>query len=96
MPRTLQEMFRQGDRERALGQPISPLMDRVKGGVTKSQTGFFNIVALPLFTVRVEQVTYIYNPGPSYKVRITSSVLYLLVCRLSPRPFPLPRTSWLT
>ena len=44
-------MFRQGDRERALGQPVSPLMDRTKGGVTKSQTGFFNIVALPIYTV---------------------------------------------
>ena len=44
-------MFRQGDRERALGQPISPLMDRTKGGVTKSQTGFFNIVAMPMYMV---------------------------------------------
>ena len=48
---SLQEMFRQGDRERELGQPISPLMDRTKGGVTKSQTGFFKVVALPQFTV---------------------------------------------
>ena len=45
-------MFLQGDNERALGQPISPLMDRSKGGVTKSQTGFFKVVALPQFTVR--------------------------------------------
>ena len=48
-----QEMFRQGDRERAMGQPVSPLMDRTKGGVTKSQTGFFNLVALPMYTVGV-------------------------------------------
>ena len=47
-------MFLQGDRERALGQPISPLMDRTKGGVTKSQTGFFNIVAMPIFTSFVQ------------------------------------------
>ena len=46
-------MFLQGDRERALGQPVSPLMDRTKGGVTKSQTGFFSIVALPMYTVGV-------------------------------------------
>ena len=44
-----EEMFRQGDQERALGQPVSPLMDRAKGGVTKSQTGFFNIVATPMY-----------------------------------------------
>ena len=49
-------MFRQGDREKALAQPVSPLMDRVKGGVTKSQTGFFNIVALPMYTVRVKEL----------------------------------------
>ena len=36
-----------------MGQPISPLMDRTKGGVTKSQTGFFNIVAMPMYTVSV-------------------------------------------
>ena len=48
---TMQEMFRQGDREKSLGQPVSPLMDRARGGVTKSQTGFFNIVARPIYTV---------------------------------------------
>jgi cAMP-specific phosphodiesterase 4 len=46
-------MFQQGDQERALGQRVSPLMDRTKGGVTKSQCGFFNVVALPLFQVRL-------------------------------------------
>lgn len=44
-------MFLQGDRERSLGYPISPLMDRTKGGVTKSQCGFFNLIALPMFSV---------------------------------------------
>lgn len=44
-------MFRQGDREKSLGQPVSPLMDRARGGVTKSQAGFFNIVARPIYTV---------------------------------------------
>ena len=35
-----EEMFRQGDQERAHGLPVSPLMDRLKGqGITKSQTG---------------------------------------------------------
>jgi hypothetical protein len=31
------EFFRQGDREKAVGIPISPLFDRDKPGVTKSQ-----------------------------------------------------------
>lgn len=33
------EFFRQGDREKAAGIPISPLFDRDKPGVTKSQVG---------------------------------------------------------
>ncbi|KAG2447998.1 hypothetical protein HYH02_007026 [Chlamydomonas schloesseri] len=43
-----EEFFRQGDRERALGLPISPLFDRSKQGVSKSQVGFYDFVALPL------------------------------------------------
>ncbi|GLC67880.1 hypothetical protein PLESTF_000618600 [Pleodorina starrii] len=43
-----EEFFRQGDKERELGLPISPLSDRTKQGVSKSQTGFFDFVALPL------------------------------------------------
>ncbi|KAG2430444.1 hypothetical protein HXX76_009967 [Chlamydomonas incerta] len=43
-----EEFFRQGDRERELGLPISPLFDRAKQGVSKSQVGFFEFVALPL------------------------------------------------
>eukprot|EP00877_Chromochloris_zofingiensis_P004948 jgi/Chrzof1/14454/Cz09g03160.t1 len=44
-----EELFRQGDREKAVGLAVSPLMDRDKHGITKSQVGFFDIVALPLF-----------------------------------------------
>jgi len=44
------EFFAQGDREKALGiSPISFLMDRDKPGVSQTQTGFFDFVALPLF-----------------------------------------------
>ena len=32
-----EEMFRQGDLEKAKGYPVSPLMDRTKEGITKSQ-----------------------------------------------------------
>lgn len=44
-----EEFFRQGDREKQHGLAVSPLMDREKSGVTKSQVGFIDIVALPLF-----------------------------------------------
>ncbi|KAJ9514582.1 hypothetical protein QJQ45_016330 [Haematococcus lacustris] len=42
-----EELFLQGDQERALGFPVSALMDRTKGGITKSQAGFFSIVVVP-------------------------------------------------
>eukprot|EP00798_Chlamydomonas_sp_ICE-L_P016252 gene16252-22428_t len=45
-----EEMFRQGDQEQSNGLPISALMDRMKGGVSLSQPGFFNVVAIPLFS----------------------------------------------
>ena len=43
------QMFRQGDLEKERGYPISPLMDRSKQGITKSQPGFFNFMVIPLF-----------------------------------------------
>uniref|UniRef100_A0A7S0RAQ3 Phosphodiesterase n=1 Tax=Chlamydomonas leiostraca TaxID=1034604 RepID=A0A7S0RAQ3_9CHLO len=45
-----EELFRQGDLEKAKSLAVSALMDRTRGGITKSQTGFFNIVALPLYS----------------------------------------------
>ena len=44
-----EEFFLQGDSEKASGLSVSPLMDREKNGITMSQVGFFDIVALPLF-----------------------------------------------
>ncbi|KAL3130461.1 hypothetical protein ABBQ38_008282 [Trebouxia sp. C0009 RCD-2024] len=50
-----EEFFRQGDKERELGMPISPLMDRAhQGGMTRSQLGFLNIVGIPLFKAMAE------------------------------------------
>ncbi|KAG2451384.1 hypothetical protein HYH02_003986 [Chlamydomonas schloesseri] len=43
-----EEFFRQGAKEQALGLPISPLFDRTKQGVSKSQVGFYDFIALPL------------------------------------------------
>jgi hypothetical protein len=34
-----EEMFRQGDLEKGRGYAVSPLMDRSKAGITKSQPG---------------------------------------------------------
>ncbi|KAJ9519405.1 hypothetical protein QJQ45_023025, partial [Haematococcus lacustris] len=37
------------DREKAAGLPVSPLFDRDRPGITRSQVGFFEIVVLPLY-----------------------------------------------
>jgi hypothetical protein len=49
-----EEFFIQGDAEHALGMPITPLFDRTKPGITKSQVAFMDIVALPLFTAMTQ------------------------------------------
>jgi hypothetical protein len=36
------QFFIQGDKERSAGLPVSPLMDRTKEGITKSQPGVSN------------------------------------------------------
>jgi len=47
--RVLQEFYDQGDRERVLGQPISPLCDRNKDKEARAQTGFVDFIVLPTF-----------------------------------------------
>mmetsp|Transcript_27681 Transcript_27681/g.71306 ORF Transcript_27681/g.71306 Transcript_27681/m.71306 type:complete len:798 (+) Transcript_27681:266-2659(+) len=44
-----EELFQQGDQEKAIGLPVSPLCDRSNPGITKSQEGFINFVVSPLF-----------------------------------------------
>ncbi|DBB06401.1 TPA: hypothetical protein ACH3X1_011962 [Trebouxia sp. C0004] len=40
--------------EKALGLSVSPLMDRThKGGITRSQIGFFSIVGIPMYKAMV-------------------------------------------
>ncbi|XP_013397704.1 calcium/calmodulin-dependent 3',5'-cyclic nucleotide phosphodiesterase 1A isoform X3 [Lingula anatina] len=47
----LEEFFQQGDREKQLGLPCSPLCDRENTLVAESQIGFINIIVDPSFTV---------------------------------------------
>jgi hypothetical protein len=54
------EYFKQGDVERSLGLKVSPLMDRRIGGITRSQTGFFEVIALPLVRSFVRAVPNCY------------------------------------
>lgn len=49
----LTEFWNQGDEERVLGQPVSPLCDRQAGmlEVPKGQIGFINFVIEPLYKI---------------------------------------------
>eukprot|EP00163_Fabomonas_tropica_P001897 TRINITY_DN113_c0_g1_i1.p1 TRINITY_DN113_c0_g1~~TRINITY_DN113_c0_g1_i1.p1 ORF type:complete len:1135 (-),score=363.87 TRINITY_DN113_c0_g1_i1:1506-4910(-) len=47
--RLLEEFFRQGDMERAQGLPVTPFMDKSQVTKPKSQIGFMNFMAMPLF-----------------------------------------------
>jgi hypothetical protein len=42
------EFYAQGDREKQLGLPVSPFMDRNTGNIPKSQLGFIDYVLSPL------------------------------------------------
>lgn len=49
-----EEMYTQGDLEKAKGLTVSPLMDRNKAGVSSSQTGFYEYIILPMYKTMVE------------------------------------------
>jgi len=52
--RLCKEFFRQGDRERKAGMPVSPFMDRRYKKLAKSQVNFIEYVVLPFFTLWAE------------------------------------------
>lgn len=43
------EFYMQGDRERVLGMPCSPFMDRTQPAMAKGQIAFMNYIVIPLF-----------------------------------------------
>lgn len=44
----IEEWYKQGDRERALNLPVSPMMDRHKPNVPRGQVGFIDYIVKPL------------------------------------------------
>ena len=52
--RIVEEFFRQGDREKEQGMPISPFMDRSKPDTPKNQVGFFEFIVLPFWQTSVK------------------------------------------
>merc|ERR1719328_820057 len=47
--RACEEFFRQGDRERGLGLPVTQVCDRQNISIAKVQSGFYRFIAAPLF-----------------------------------------------
>uniref|UniRef100_A0A671WQC8 Phosphodiesterase n=1 Tax=Sparus aurata TaxID=8175 RepID=A0A671WQC8_SPAAU len=58
----LEEFFRQGDKEAALGLPFSPLCDRKSTMVAQSQIGFIDFIVEPTFSVLTEMMETIVTP----------------------------------
>lgn len=50
------EFYMQGDRERKLGMPCSPFMDRLQPAMAKGQIAFMNYIVVPLFECISEYV----------------------------------------
>ena len=61
------QIFRQGDAERKAGLPISPLMDRHKGGISKSQEGVSGVSLgrMLCFASTGQQLPLLYSPVSS-------------------------------
>jgi len=54
--RIVEEFFQQGDKERALGLPISPFMDRENPKTPKSQINFIEYICAPVYLTVGEQL----------------------------------------
>ena len=75
-----EELFRQGDNEKQLLMPVSPLMDRSKGGITKSQVTLlhlpypFALIMIQRHEASVKIFRYIYIAG-AFAVLTTTPAL---------------------
>ncbi|ETO24128.1 3'5' cyclic nucleotide phosphodiesterase [Reticulomyxa filosa] len=49
--RIMQEFFNQGDKEKALGLPVSPMMDKETASLASGQIGFIRFIVAPIFEV---------------------------------------------
>ncbi|KAI1899498.1 hypothetical protein AGOR_G00062420 [Albula goreensis] len=58
----MEEFFRQGDKEAALGLPFSPLCDRKATMIAQSQIGFIDFIVEPTFSVMIDSMEKIISP----------------------------------
>lgn len=85
----LEEFFQQGDKERELGLPFSPLCDRNNTLVAESQIGFIEFIVEPSMQVCSDMLETILAPlnsdksvDDSSESKINTSSAYLLDCIL--------------
>lgn len=57
----MEEFFKQGDKEKSLGLPYSPLCDRNTTMVAESQIGFIDFILSPTMDVCSELIMKIYQ-----------------------------------
>ncbi|KRF81620.1 dual specificity calcium/calmodulin-dependent 3',5'-cyclic nucleotide phosphodiesterase 1 isoform X10 [Drosophila virilis] len=78
----LEEFFRQGDLEKELGLPFSPLCDRKNTLVAESQIGFIDFIVEPSMTIMSDMLEHILapiapviksKPGPLVEENATSA-----------------------
>ncbi|XP_062971920.1 dual specificity calcium/calmodulin-dependent 3',5'-cyclic nucleotide phosphodiesterase 1A-like [Elgaria multicarinata webbii] len=58
----MEEFFKQGDKEAALGLPISSLCDRQTTNIAESQIGFIDVIVKPIFALLLETLDKIVAP----------------------------------
>ncbi|XP_055331385.1 dual specificity calcium/calmodulin-dependent 3',5'-cyclic nucleotide phosphodiesterase 1A-like isoform X8 [Paramacrobiotus metropolitanus] len=58
----LEEFFQQGDREKELGLPFSPLCDRQTTVIPQSQIGFIDFIVEPSMTIMADMLEKILRP----------------------------------
>lgn len=88
----LEEFFRQGDKERELGLPFSPLCDRNNTLVAESQIGFIEFIVEPSMQVCSDMLETVLAPlnvkdtdepsnGKTFLVHTTCDLIRLLVIK---------------
>ncbi|XP_034126158.1 calcium/calmodulin-dependent 3',5'-cyclic nucleotide phosphodiesterase 1 isoform X2 [Drosophila guanche] len=83
----LEEFFRQGDLEKELGLPFSPLCDRNNTLVAESQICFIDFIVEPSMCVMSDMLEYILAPiAPVLKTKPLPLLEQDDSCRVGPRP----------
>lgn len=79
----LEEFFRQGDMEQALGLPFSPLCDRNNTLISESQIGFIDFIVEPSMQICSDMLEVILSPlSTKSNVEDAGNDIFLKRCQL--------------